>query len=659
MIHSDHAKNGAVLLMRVCFMVTIAFLLLTGVGFGDPSDTCPVPELSFPTGWGSCFYAHDNIIINHDWECTYANLYEIQIFEIQRDTIDNVDSLTDPIVQTYLDTCTYNLWLSMPVYMDVYNWSSIYWRLRAYCDSVGWSDWTEFQHYRVCVTTPHLAYPANGAQIEYTEDITLTWFKMPCGGSYRVQVDNNADFSSPEIDTTSSYCPVSIYCQYDIDPQLPNGKQYWRVSKIGYGDWSYSRYFKIISPPVTSCPVLFSYDGTQFIQENPLLTACEASNYTEVVTDYYQVTQKVQPRNGMITFQLKELEDEITYLEEFELISVDHEGETSVGCSVDGRIFTYRDAVTPLSAVDHNGVDRLGEISNSDNELFVSNEQGYLIVTFAGNPDQGYVALRAPVKLPCPFNDPGGFLPKTVADFDRMASSVIVELLDTDGHWVGLPDLPSRQNAVDEIVLGSLPSSADGKPTTVRISWPGGFVTDRINQFFPADEDPIINTWPVSEYRLEPARPTAKIWAGFDSGKTLILKKGDVLEVTFDCGEPQDPNMTRDYIVRAVGRYHPDYSVFTGLVPGSYELYDAYPNPFNPTTTIGYSLPVAGAVRLEVFNLLGQKVATLVDEYQHAGRHTVEWNTTATGGEPVASGVYLYRLTAGDFSRSKKLILMK
>ena len=644
---------------KVIPIIVVLFCLVLVVphmASGDPG--CSTPELVFPTTWGTFFWANDSIPINLDWECTNATNYQVEVYEVQRDTIDDVDSLTDPVVQTLLDTCTYNMWRDLPVYMDVYNWSSFYWRVRADCDSVGWSDWSEFSHYKVYVTTPHLAYPANGADFEYTEDITLGWYKMPGGGSYRVQVDNNSNFSSPEIDTTSSTCPL-LFCEYDIDPQLPNGTYYWRVYNTTLADWSYTRYFSIVSPPVTSCPVLFSYDGDRFVQENPLLTACEASDYTEVVTDYYQVMQPVQPRDGRITFQLKELEDEITYLEEFELITVDHRTDTRVGCSVDGRIFTYEEAVTPLSAVDHNGIDRLAEVSDADQSLFVSDEPGFLVVTFPTSQNQGFVTLRAPIKLPCPFEDPGPGFPKTVVDLERMASSVTVELLDSDGHWVTLPDLPSRQYAVDEIVLGSLPSTVVGEPTTIRISWSGRFATDRINQYLPADETPNVRTWAVSDYQLDISRPAVKAWAGFDSGETLVMKKGDVFEINFDCDDVQDPNLTREYVVRAVGRYQPDYSIFTGLVPGAYQLYDAYPNPFNPATTLSYDLPVAGEVRLEVFNLLGQHVTTLVDEYQNAGHHDVEWNTAESGGDAVASGVYLYRLTAGDFSRSKKLILLK
>jgi photosystem II stability/assembly factor-like uncharacterized protein len=85
-----------------------------------------------------------------------------------------------------------------------------------------------------------------------------------------------------------------------------------------------------------------------------------------------------------------------------------------------------------------------------------------------------------------------------------------------------------------------------------------------------------------------------------------------------------------------------------------FHLVQNYPNPFNPNTVIGYQLPASGNVILKVFDLLEREVATLVDEYKPAGRYEVEWNA---GG--LASGVYLYRLSAGSFVETKKLILLK
>lgn len=94
-------------------------------------------------------------------------------------------------------------------------------------------------------------------------------------------------------------------------------------------------------------------------------------------------------------------------------------------------------------------------------------------------------------------------------------------------------------------------------------------------------------------------------------------------------------------------------------VPTVFALSQNYPNPFNPETTIKYQLPRAAEVRLEIFNLLGQRVATLVERKQPAGYYTMQWNGKDNFGRNVASGVYLYRLQAGEFLQVRKLTLLR
>ena len=88
-------------------------------------------------------------------------------------------------------------------------------------------------------------------------------------------------------------------------------------------------------------------------------------------------------------------------------------------------------------------------------------------------------------------------------------------------------------------------------------------------------------------------------------------------------------------------------------------LHPNYPNPFNPETTISYSLEHSGNVRLEVYNVKGQLIRTLVNENKPAGNHKVIWNGVDNSNRPVASGIYYYRLTAGKYSGSRRMILMK
>ena len=93
-------------------------------------------------------------------------------------------------------------------------------------------------------------------------------------------------------------------------------------------------------------------------------------------------------------------------------------------------------------------------------------------------------------------------------------------------------------------------------------------------------------------------------------------------------------------------------------LPARFELGPNYPNPFNPSTIIPYQLAASSAVRLEVFNLLGQHIATLVDGERPAGFHTTTWTATDGSGRAVAAGVYIYRMTVGEESQTGRMVLI-
>ncbi|MDE2888000.1 MAG: T9SS type A sorting domain-containing protein [Gemmatimonadota bacterium] len=94
-------------------------------------------------------------------------------------------------------------------------------------------------------------------------------------------------------------------------------------------------------------------------------------------------------------------------------------------------------------------------------------------------------------------------------------------------------------------------------------------------------------------------------------------------------------------------------------LPDRFGLEQNMPNPFNPSTAIGYQLPEAAMVRLVIYNLLGQEVRVLVNERRNAGTFTATWDGTDALGRRVASGVYLYRIQTGSFSATRRMLLLK
>ena len=130
---------------------------------------------------------------------------------------------------------------------------------------------------------------------------------------------------------------------------------------------------------------------------------------------------------------------------------------------------------------------------------------------------------------------------------------------------------------------------------------------------------------------------------------TTDIESG-VIELT--SARLSDPNYTLNQVM-SLG------AVEIETRPQVFALADNYPNPFNPETTIKYELPAAAQVRLEVFNVVGQVVRTLVAEPQSAGRYVVQWDATNDNQQSLSSGVYFYRIHAGDFLKVKKMLLLK
>ncbi len=137
--------------------------------------------------------------------------------------------------------------------------------------------------------------------------------------------------------------------------------------------------------------------------------------------------------------------------------------------------------------------------------------------------------------------------------------------------------------------------------------------------------------------------------AQVDESKTYPTA-GDNVQLRID-GQPVSPALTFE----GNGARVQINTLTSGTdLPTSFKLGQNYPNPFNPTTEISFDLPATAQVRLEVFNVMGQRVSVLVDERLEAGSHTVTFD-----GDRLASGIYLYRIQAGSFTESRKMLLLK
>ena len=138
------------------------------------------------------------------------------------------------------------------------------------------------------------------------------------------------------------------------------------------------------------------------------------------------------------------------------------------------------------------------------------------------------------------------------------------------------------------------------------------------------------------------------------AGDVREYVKSNTIQVTTTIGQPVQVDFVAQAILTAI-----DHDDDSATVPETALLFQNYPNPFNPETVIRYQLSAASYVRLTVYDLLGRQVKRLTETRQPAGSYAQTWDGTDDSGKKVVSGVYLYRIAAGPFTRTMKMLLMK
>lgn len=237
-----------------------------------------------------------------------------------------------------------------------------------------------------------------------------------------------------------------------------------------------------------------------------------------------------------------------------------------------------------------------------------------------------------------------------------------------DGSW-----LVTVNGSLGSPVIGDV--SGDGKVDIVVRA--GSVLPSQAHErIFAFDsEGKLIDGWPIYTF-ASPAQVTSRMHTpaltDIDSdGELDIVSTSDDgqvyvwrLEVPFDPDKIPWGQFMHDSRHTGVlpGRGSPiaaDDPVDDGILPTDFTLSQNYPNPFNPATKIEFYAPRSGAVKIEIFNLLGQKVRTLYEGEVKAGRHSVTWDGTDGSGEDVASGLYFYRMEASASVETRKMVKLK
>lgn len=299
--------------------------------------------------------------------------------------------------------------------------------------------------------------------------------------------------------------------------------------------------------------------------------------------------------------------------------------------SVNPNVF----AVTPNKFT----ISQLELLTPSDNEILLSGDEykiswksnGVINIKIEYTDDEGKTWKNIVSSLSATINN----YKWTVPDYGVANCKIRI----SDKEKSAVRDSTKNSFTIKQIILVEPSENETLKPgETLRIQW-RSYKVNRIN----IENTDNAGAWKIIRSGLESVAnyyewtvPTQPIKNGYIKvSNALNTKVFDISRSTFTILEPVD---VKEELI----------------VPSKYQLFQNYPNPFNPTTIIKYTIPEANHVILKVFNMLGTEIITLVNEYQNSGVYEVQFDA-----RNLSSGVYLYKIQAGKFVDSKKLLLLK
>lgn len=291
------------------------------------------------------------------------------------------------------------------------------------------------------------------------------------------------------------------------------------------------------------CPYVYTWNGKQYMIDNNLLPASETSNGADV-EDYYKLEQLLVPkyrgdRLSFYSLQIREFEQEQSYLDQIRLLAVDHESDVNIAVTANGEIMTYREPLTPISCLDSNGDDKLSQVLLMDGNIsdpttyFYGNEEEYLVLDF-GQIDSDNTKLIVRDDIICE------------------KCCIEVQVVGSDGVWQTVATVAPRDHwSIQAVDLSQF--AVDNENFTVRLLWTSPHNLDFVGlEIFPNDD-----------YELRYAILVSAIHSVEGNAKRKLLLNDNIyaelvpdqqIELTFLL--PNESEEVRTFIIYTEGHYH-------------------------------------------------------------------------------------------------------
>ncbi len=379
------------------------------------------------------------------------------------------------------------------------------------------------------------------------------------------------------------------------------------------------------------------------------------------MSGFYLLSQPLVPQTNQYKLQIREFEREHSFFDYLTLITLDHPADKKIALTPSGKPYAYSNPKPPVTCIDNRGLDCSTQIAEQDTLYYRNDQPGFMVVNFGvlSNVTGLFKPLTdgggGGVPEPPKEDTPNKLTPLT----STVSGNVLTVEVFQDSIWLPLGKLyPHSKPGLRLIELASfIKLQADLK---LKLSWTRRYSANQI-AFYDLESSSLVLHMLDLSSAVNLSSGDAKTTLSVMDNSFAELKPAETIDLAFPY-VPIDSNMQRDFIVAAKGYYYSedyvDYSTQWSSDTTT-SLLQNYPNPFNPETQIEFVLPKQARVKLEVYNLLGQKVVTLIDREMPAGPNTIVWDGKNETGENVSSGIYFYRLEAGDLKKTKKMVIVR
>jgi hypothetical protein len=414
-----------------------------------------------------------------------------------------------------------------------------------------------------------------------------------------------------------------------------------------------------------SCPFLHVWSGRGYEKENNLLAASlsrpdSSSDYLEL----HRISLPPAELHGIYRFQLIEGGWDASVFDRVSLITLDVASTGPLVMNDSAWLYSVARKITPTKVVDHRGIDVTRHVMEKDGSSYFCGEPGFLIAEFENLPftltskipEDGGAITDPPIK-----GQPGNMSKIASGNPPARRPSRLDIFAENNGEWVLINSKHGQAFNRDQLYFPCRRNIGENGTLKLKLEWNVAYRADEIAYAVTTRRPASIRIIPpVEAIHSSAGDVTGQLLTSNDQRVSLLPE--DTISLAF-VAPPSRIGTQRCFVLLLEGRYFPGqdsvvsrsaFAVDSSLLPGYFAFNQNYPNPFNPTTTFRFALPVASQVKLEIYNVLGQKAGTLLNDRFEAGYHSFRWDS---GG--LASGVYLARFKAGDFTASRKVVVLK